>query len=165
MAKKRSLSWDEQLALLRQRKLAIADEGTCKAFLAAENYYRFAGYARYFQKAPHDDDNDFLPGVTFDQIRALYDADEELRKILSGHLAYAEILLRSHTAYVIAHAYGPRGRYLDSSFYSNTPNMAPTVESLFRDIRRSKEQHILRFSTSNENELFAELPIWSAVDA
>ncbi len=68
---KPSLSWDEQVVLMVERGLAVADEFVCAGFLAATNYYRFSGYARYFQKAPHLGDDDFRPGITFDEIRAV----------------------------------------------------------------------------------------------
>ncbi|MCS5497270.1 Abi family protein [Cnuibacter physcomitrellae] len=123
------------------------------------------GYARYFQKTPHVGDDDFVPGVTFDRIRAIYDADEELRDALSRRLGQAETLLRSHTAYVIAHAYGPYGRYLHRDFYTDMPNAEPTADALLRDVRRSKERHILRFTAGSGLQPFAQLPVWSAVEA
>ncbi len=53
------------------------------------------------------------PGTAFDEIRAIYDADEALRSALAQELARAEVLLRTHTAYVIANHHGPCGRYLE----------------------------------------------------
>jgi abortive infection bacteriophage resistance protein len=104
---KPSLSWDEQVALLMGRGLAVRDEAACARFLAATNYYRFSGYARYFQKAPHLGDDDFRPGISFEEIRMVYDADESLRTALVQPLARVELMLRSHVARVIADEHGP----------------------------------------------------------
>ena len=163
---KPSLSWDAQVDLLVKRGLTVGDRNACAAFLAAHNYYRFSGYMRYFQKAPHRGDNSFEPGTTFDDIRAIYDADEALRSVLSQHLGRAEVLLRTHTAHVIANDHGPCGRYLEDDFYTDAANSEPTVESCLKDIERSRERHILRYTTaSGGTPDYTSLPVWSAVEA
>lgn len=155
---KKSLSWDEQVALLVRRGLAIKDESACAQFLAVHNYYRFSGYMRYFQKAPHLGENGFNSGATFEEIRDIYDADESLRLALVLHLAKAEVLLRTHTAHVIAHGHGPCGKYLEADFYVHASG-EHTLDACLRDITRSKERHILRYTGTND-----ELPVWSAVE-
>ncbi|MBE5488569.1 hypothetical protein E3G71_001070 [Mycobacteroides abscessus] len=163
---KPSLSWEAQVALLVERGLTIADTDGCAAFLAAHNYYRFSGYMRYFQQAPHEGNNSFQPGITFEEIRDVYDADEALRLALMPRLARVEVLLRTHTAYVIANDHGPRGKYLEEDFYTDIGDAEPTVESCLRDIERSKEHHILRYVTTDNGVVnFAELPVWSAVES
>lgn len=163
---KPSLSWDEQVALLAQRGLTVSDRPACAAFLAANNYYRFSGYARYFQLAPHLGYDAFKPDTSFDEIRGIYEADEALRASLVQPLARAELLLRTHTSYVIAKGYGPCGRYLEEDFYTDVGNGEPTVESCLRDIERSKERHILRYRVAEGGTPdFSKLPVWSAVEA
>lgn len=163
---KPSLSWGEQVALLVGRGLLVGDEDACAAFLAAHNYYRFSGYMRYFQKAPQRGENDFQPGTAFDDIRAIYDADEALRLVLTHRLGRAEVLLRTHTAHVIANEHGPSGRYLEEDFYTDAPSAEPTVESCLKDIERSRERHILRYTTAGGGTPdFTALPVWSAVEA
>lgn len=46
------LSWDQQVSLLQERGLVVHDAAACEKYLSAVNYYRFMGYARYFQRAP-----------------------------------------------------------------------------------------------------------------
>lgn len=163
---KPSLSWEQQVALLVDRGLAVPDAAKCQAFLAANNYYRFSGYARYFQVAPHDGDDSFRPGTTFDEIRQVYEADEALRAELAKPLACAELLLRTHTAYVIGRAHGPCGRYLEEDFYTDVGDAEPTVDACLRDLARSKERHILHFRNTDGGVLsFGDLPVWSAVEA
>lgn len=163
---KPSLSCAEQVALMAGRGLAIADREDCVRFLTANNYYRFSGYTRYFQKAPHYGDDAFRAGSTFETIRDVYLADEALRAALVLPLARAEVLLRTHTARVIADQHGPAGRYLEEDFYVATGSGESMVEVLLRDIERSKERHILHFKSARGSEAdFSELPIWSAVEA
>jgi abortive infection bacteriophage resistance protein len=163
---KPSLSWDEQAKLLARRGLAVGDEDACATFLAANNYYRFSGYMRYFQQAPHLGNDAFRPGTAFEEIRAIYEADEALRSALGPQLARAEVLFRTHVAHVIADNHGPCGRYLEEAFYTDVGTGEPTVESCLCDIERSKERHILRYITTDRGSPnFSGLPVWSAVEA
>ncbi len=163
---KPSLSWDEQVALLDNRGLTIPDKAECAQFLAATNYYRFSGYARYFQRPPHLGDDDFRQGSSFDEIRAIYDADEALRARLVIPLARVELVLRSHVARVIADNHGAYGRYLDEDFYTEIGDRKSTVEFCLRDIDRSKDRHILRYREAGIDRAdYSKLPVWSAVEA
>lgn len=163
---KPSLAWDEQVGLMVRRGLAVGDESACAHFLAATNYYRFSGYARYFQKGPHLGDNDFRPGITFDEIRAVYDADEALRSALVRPLAQVELMLRSHVARVIADEHGAYGGYLEEGFYTDVGGREPTVESCLRDIERSRDRHILHYRDDGGGRAdYSKLPVWSAVEA
>jgi abortive infection bacteriophage resistance protein len=163
---KPSLLVPDQVALLASRGLVIADRVACAAFLESNNYYRFSGYARYFQQAPHRGDDAFHPGVTFEHVKGVYAADEALRSSLVSPLAQTEILLRTHVARVIAETCGPYGRYLEQSFYTDVGQGEPTVESCLRDIERSRERHILRFrGGAGTTPDLGSLPVWSAVEA
>lgn len=162
---KPSLSWDSQVDLLVRRGLVVNDRRTCAEFLAANNYYRFSGYMRYFQTAPHHGDNRFQPGTCFADIRAIYDADRALRTLLSQQLAQVELLLRTHTAHAIANLHGPCGRYLEADYYTDAAKSQLTVESCLKDIERSRERHILRYKAAGDTSDFTSLPVWSAVEA
>jgi len=163
---KPSLSLEQQTALLRSRGLIIPDEAECRAFLSAHSYYRLSGWARYFQIAPHVGDDSFRPGTGFDDIRRVYEADEALRARLVAPLARAELVLRTHVARVIGDRHGPRGRYLEQDFYTDVGDAEPTVTACLRDVGRSKERHILHFKSGTGNDAhFADLPVWSAVEA
>ncbi|MGO4604665.1 Abi family protein [Terrabacter sp. 2YAF2] len=163
---KPSLSVAEQVDLLGRRGLVIEDDAACSAFLAAHNYYRFSGYARYFQRAPHLGDNSFESGSTFADIRAIYEADEDLRTRLVRPLARVELLLRAYTARIIADVHGPCGRYLEEDFYTDVGGGERTLASCLRDIERSKERHILRFRTTDSGSVdFRDLPVWSGIEA
>ncbi|MFI8358815.1 Abi family protein [Streptomyces sp. NPDC085612] len=163
---KPSLSVGEQVALLARRGLVIDDEAVCAAFFGSNNYYRFSGYARYFQRAPHMGDDTFTSGTTFAEIRHIYEADEALRTALSQPLARVELLLRTHVARVIADEHGPYSSFLEESFYTDVGKVEPTVESCLRDIDRSKDRHILRYrGTEGDRVDYSKLPVWSAVEA
>lgn len=162
------LDWDAQVSLLRSRGLVIDDEQQCRAFLMGNNYYRFSGYARYFQKSPEYDDNDFEKGTTFTTIKNIYEADEALRPMLLRRLSQVEVMLRSHTAYVIGREYGPYNRYLDADFYVEGRNGENVANKCTEDIGRSKERFIQHFCSSNASnggpKKYRGVPIWAAVE-
>lgn len=163
---KPSLSVEAQVGLLNRRGLLIEDYGECEAFLSATNYYRFSGYMRYFQRAPHRGDNSFQSGTTFAQIRDIYHADEALRTALTAPLSQVELLLRTHVARVIADDHGPYGDYLEQKFYTDVGDREPTVEACLREIDRSKDRHILRYKVNADGRPdYTKLPVWSAVEA
>lgn len=162
---KPSLSVQEQLELLKSRGLMIDDETTCRQLLATDSYYRFSGYARYFQEAPHDGNDSFREGTSFKTILDIYQADAAIRHRLSRQLTAVELMLRTKVAKVIAEEYSPYGNYLEDSFYLDTSDRV--VESCLRDISRSREPYILRYKEeqSSNGEMYSTLPIWSAVQA
>ena len=164
------MNWDEQVDLLISRGLIVEDRNECISFLKSRNYYRFSGYARYFQQAPHADNNQFLPGVSFESIQKIYDVDTSFRtklgRQLARALARAEILLRTHTAYVIARDNSPYRVYLEESFYREAENHESTAEYCLHDLQRSKERCIRHFVLDVDGqESFGALPIWAAVEA
>ncbi len=124
------LSWQKQVKLMSDRGLVIEDEAECIRFLTTVNYYRFSGYARYFQIAPHEDNNDFCPGTSFNKIREIYYADEELRTNLLKPLSCVELMLRSHVAHIIGKEYGPYHSYLEEDFYVEAYSAFPNMASL-----------------------------------
>lgn len=162
------LDWDAQVSLLRGRGLVIDDEKQCRAFLMGNNYYRFSGYTRYFQKSPEYDDNDFVKGTTFATIKDIYEADEALRPILLRRLSHVEVMLRSHTAYVIEREYGPYNKYLDPAFYVDIADQENVASQCIKDIGRSKERFIQHFCVSDALSDGAMdcsgIPIWAAVE-
>jgi abortive infection bacteriophage resistance protein len=163
---KPSLSVSEQIALLASRGLILDDVPSVTQFLTANNYYRFSGYARSFQHAPHRGDDRFLSGTTFEEIRAVYDADEALRASLTRSLATVELLLRTHFARAVADDHGPYHRFLERSFYTDVGPGEPTAVVCVRDILRSRDRHILRYRDQDGDRVdLQRLPVWSAVEA
>ena len=87
---------DEMSSLLVQRRgLVCSSIDELKNFLERVNYYRFSGYAREFQHAPKYGDNNFMDGVSFQQIVNLMEMDSKLRHLLLEQLGIIEIAIKS----------------------------------------------------------------------
>ncbi|WP_235510761.1 Abi family protein [Curtobacterium sp. Leaf261] len=156
----------EQIALLASRGLIVDDVPVARDFLRVNNYYRFSGYARPFQNAPHLGDDSFRLGTTFHQVSDVYDADDRLRSSLVQSLTRVELMLRTHFARVVADDHGPYRSFLEQRFYTDVGPGEPTAAGCVRDVLRSRDRHILRHRDLDAGAAgLARLPVWSAVEA
>lgn len=72
----------EQIAILKQRKMAFPDENFAKKVLSYENYYYVVnGYKEPFINSTNPEDS-YKPGTTFNELVALYSFDRRLRELL-----------------------------------------------------------------------------------
>ena len=120
MIKKDFKTLNEQLDILRDKKLIITDEEYTKNVLLRENYFFINGYRHLFVK---NDDREFLPGVRFEELYSLFLFDRSLRNIIFKYLLVIENNLKSITSYVLSRKYGYREKdYLKSKNFSNKPD-------------------------------------------
>lgn len=149
---------DEQIEILQNRKLFIDDEYQAKRILEKTNYYRLRGYYIHLQVK---DSNDFKHGVSFTEIAALHDFDNELRALLLKLLLDIEINARARIAYAIAHAWGTMG-YRDFSNYD--PSLKDKFDELMGRIDSDLENSRERFIDNYNKNYGGQFPIWVAVE-
>ena len=169
---------DEMSSLLVQRRgLVCSSIDELKNFLERVNYYRFSGYAREFQHAPKYGDNNFMDGVSFQQIVNLMEMDSKLRHLLLEQLGIIEIAIRAKIAYEYGHDYGNTAYYLDIDNYNegNNPSVDrpfSIVQGILSDLERDKSRMLGRYADSSiiSNDFdskckrYRNVPIWVAVE-
>lgn len=169
---------DEMSNLLVQRRgLVCSSIDELKNFLERVNYYRFSGYAREFQHAPKYGDNNFMDGVSFQQIVNLMEMDSKLRHLLLEQLGIIEIAIRAKIAYEYGHDYGNTAYYLDIDNYNegNNPSVdrpSSIVQGILSDLERDKSRMLSRYADSSiiSNDFdskckrYRNVPIWVAVE-
>jgi abortive infection bacteriophage resistance protein len=162
------LRFDEQADLLSTRNLAIGDLSDCTSFLSRVNYYRFSGYARYFQRDPAYGDNDFLPEAAFADIRSIYELDHELRTMCMSALSLVETCLRTQFAYVFSELASPYEDLFDEASFVDSSSDSPVSESILRDLDRSREPYVEHFRVTNSLNprlaTYPKMPVWAAVE-
>lgn len=90
---------DQQIALLRDRGLVVADDAIARLHLENINYFRLSGYSRYFA-APDDPKVErFRPDTSFDDLIALYVFDRRMRALLLEALERIEVSIKGSIAY------------------------------------------------------------------
>jgi abortive infection bacteriophage resistance protein len=101
---KQALTFKDQIALLKNRGLTIADEAKAEAYLQEISYYRLSAYFLPYQKVK----DQFNTTTNFEQIIATYSFDRELRLLLFDCIERIEVAIRTQFIYAM------------STFYSNS---------------------------------------------
>lgn len=149
---------EEQIAILKSRKLEIPDEDLdmVKEFLLWNNYYRISGYSLTLRN--HDL---FYEGTTFRNIMDIYSFDCRLRHILLTYLEKVEVSIKSVFAYEFSKQYGGTG-YLDSKNFTNSLEFMRIIGkgNLQKEKNLSDEAYIQHYVI----DLKEEMPLWAYVD-
>ena len=147
---------DEQLVILKERGLTIADENEAKLFLQKNNYYRVSGYSLTLR-----DHDEFYHGVTFRNIIDIYYFDHSFRMLLLDFLEKIEVMIKSVYAYEFSKQYGPFG-YLDESNFTD----AKKFEDISEKIKKQTLQHLKdeAFLKHFVKELREPIPCWAIVE-
>ena len=167
------LSYEQQVELLGRRGMRIDDEASAAEFLARVNYYRFSGYFRHWQHDPARGDNQFFKGASFETIRALYDAEQELVAVCDELLHPLEVLLRTRFAYAYGCRVGVTGMFAHGEGFTQSPHPdAERVEEhALSNLDRSKEAFVAHYRDEIKQghtykpEAYDRMPIWVAVEA
>jgi abortive infection bacteriophage resistance protein len=150
-------SHQAQVSLLQQRGLVIGDPAVAASFLSHINYYRFSGYCLAFEEARHR----FVPGVTFEHVRAAYEFDRVLRDLVTEALEVVELDLRSTIAYHFGRQHGAFG-HTDSARFFHRFRHHQWLDKLHEEACRSSEVFIAHFKAAYIE--FPDLPIWMATE-
>jgi len=89
-----ALDVTQQLNLLREKGLIIADEKLAHHWLSHVSYFRFKQYSYKFKDYQKKEGN-YLPDITFEMIRDLYIFDRKLKMILFEAIEGIEIAIKT----------------------------------------------------------------------
>ena len=122
-------TYDEQIGKLLEKGLMAPDVPAAKEKLAALSYFTLvSGY-----KEPLRDPSTrrYKPGVSFDDIVALYDFDDDLRDLFERAINRVELKLKSALSYAFCERRGAaQSAYLDQSNYTPRRKKAKAVAKL-----------------------------------
>lgn len=156
--------------LLVARGLSIPTREDAANFLKRQNYYRFSGYARYFQNAPSNGDPRFKPDAHWDDIVEIYNTDIAVRALLLRGIQAAEIAARAAFALSEGALHSPYEEYLEPTAYKvpKLPSVKATNELIISELRRSKEPYLAKYrrdASDEGREWIYDVPVWAAVEA
>ncbi|MBL8616227.1 MAG: Abi family protein [Deltaproteobacteria bacterium] len=155
---KPSLSFDQQVALLRSRGMG-GDPTVIRRRLEAVNYYRLSAYWSTFRAQGGDQ---FIDGTTIDVVWARYTFDRELRLLVMDALERVEVAIRTRLAYAHAQAGGPFGYITGPTAITER---GKTGQEVFLDrvdkalAANRKEPFVLHF-TQTYGDKHLRPPIW-----
>lgn len=136
---KPALTFDQQLDLLRERGLAVADPARASHWLSKVSYYRLSAYF-----LPFKDGDRFRPGVEFDQVAGLYIFDRKLRLLALDAIERVEVAIRTAITYGIGHVHGPFGHTVATNFAPEFDH-AKFMAELEAEEQRAKETFVSHF--------------------
>lgn len=161
-------SWSDQLRTLESRGLVVTDRPAAEAFLSHVNYYRLSGYCLALEQSRHV----FIPGTTFEQVKAVYDFDRVLRDLVTDALELIEVDARTAIAYHFGQHYGAFGHTQPANFFTPPPSRhrprpnafshTPWLDGVRREAERSKEQFVGHYRQTYTG--FPDLPVWMATE-
>lgn len=145
-------SIEEQIALLRSRKLKFSDEGKAKKLLKECQYYRIMAY-RYPFVLPENKDK-FKDNVDFENIWDLYIFDRRLRFLVIDAIERIEVSLRSRWSHVLAEKYGVLA-YQVNAIFDNQMIRRTLARIIFENVQSSDQPCITHYLSKNQ-----KIPIW-----
>lgn len=149
--------FSDQIDLLEQRGLIIADKPKAIEFLEYVNYYRLSGYMLPFELSRHV----FYHGTTFDQVKNLYLFDRNLRNLVMEALAVIEVFTRTKFSSFLGDMGGPFA-HLNGNHFDSTVKYQDWYNRVIPEIKRSQEAFVRHFKTKYCE--WPDLPIWVTVD-
>ena len=154
---------DEQIDILKNKRLDIGDVDYTKNVLLRENYFFLNGYRHLFM----DPSNTklFLEGTRFEELYALFLFDRTLRNIMFKYILVIENNLKSIISYVLSKKYGYKEKeYLKAKNFSPDPDKQKQISDLLnkmkRQIRVNGSQHS---ATLHYSSNYGYIPLWILV--
>jgi abortive infection bacteriophage resistance protein len=140
---KQALSISEQINLLRNRGLIIADESRAAKFLGEVSYFRFVQYLRPMEadKVTHQ----FKQNSRFDDAVGLYEFDSELRDLMFRAVQRIEIALRTKIIHEFSMEHGPFW-FFNIALADDERKFIENMNAVDRELSRSKEDFIKEHS-------------------
>ena len=153
---------DEQVQILKDKNLIVEDIEYTKDILLRENYFFLMGYRPLFMKHM---ESKFLPGVTFDELYALFTFDRNFRNIILKNILVIENQLKSIISYQLSKKYGYKEKdYLNPKNFTQDREKSRRVKDLIDKMKRQ-----IRINASTHNATmhyttkYGYIPMWVLV--
>jgi abortive infection bacteriophage resistance protein len=156
---KKAIICTEQIERLKKRGLEIPDVSLAEHILSHNSYYRLSAYR--FPFTPAGSPDSFKPGVTFEDIWALYSFDGHLRSLVFEAVGMLEVSVRSRWALEVGVRYDPFA-YERPSVHTDPVLHAKSMETLDSELRRSKGEPFLAHFAKGYGTL--RPPIWMIIE-
>ncbi|MDJ0836497.1 MAG: Abi family protein [Acidobacteriota bacterium] len=148
---KPAISIQDQLALLEQRGLIVADRERAAFYLNFIGYYRLSGYFYPFQeKSKGVASEQFLPDTHFDTVLSLYIFDRELRLLVMDALERIEVAVRVRINQVMSMQDGPHW-YMNPSRFTDAFQESG-YEQILEDIKVASGYYKPKRSKPNKSD-------------
>lgn len=165
------LPYAQQVDLLIERGMAIADRQQAERQLATLNYYRLSGYwhsMRQIDPETRKSLNTFRPGSSFELTVELYRFDERLRQVVFADLSSIELAMRALIGYRLG-AIDPLIHLDSGKLGAPARQRRGKTASTHHEIWLAKYENAVKnsqeeFVKHHREQYGGQLPIWVAVE-
>ena len=154
-----ALTLEQQIALLRERKLVIANEEYAIHTLQNIGFYRLALHYRILQQEPQK--HEFIEGKTFEDAITLYNLDRELRMFLFNAIEMIEVGFKARINNTMSVTHGPWW-FEDDTLFKNREHYHEAVEDIDNETKRSNEEFVKSHFVKYSNP--SRLPSWKLLE-
>lgn len=163
---------DEQIELLKERKLSFDNVAEAKSLLLNNNYYNVInGYKDLFLEKRNPEM--YKKGTKFDEVFALYEFDRQLRNVFLEYILKIENSLRALIAYYFSKSYG-NDNYLKldnfetykqtSATYAKKQKQSKFIQNLIGNINKSIAQNMDNEYICHYMTNYGFVPLWVLVN-
>lgn len=161
-------TFNQQLTILRQRRMIVPTDGTPKRFLEQENYYNVInGYKDLFLEKDANgvplDPEEYQTNTHFKELKALFLFDRELRFLFLKYILIFENSFKTVFSHEFSRKYPKANSYLElQNYVDNSPkNVLKQVSILTKTIHDQvdKEGAIKHYI-----ETYGAVPLWVLVN-
>jgi abortive infection bacteriophage resistance protein len=148
---KRATNIDQQIALLQDRGMLIADVKHAKEVLLSVGYYRMGFYWFAFEinkNLRSKRDHKFRKDATWEKAEALYRFDDKFRNIISFYIQIIETDLRTFTTYTVSNFYKDDPYWFANPDVMTKKYMTEELQDMVLSVGRNDviKRHIEKYS-------------------
>ncbi len=139
------LSLSEQVGKLESKGMLFDDRKEALKFLYNVSYYRLRAYIYPFQDNTEEGEHIFLrEDIRFDDIKALYTFDRDLRSLVFNSIACIEVSVRTRMTQIYSESTSKGHWFLDKDMYRCDYDML--IGNIADDVKRSNEDFIKHYN-------------------
>jgi len=152
---------EEQIDILKERKLIINEEKAKEIFRDNNYYYLINGYKDLFLDKNSEEEK-YIEGATLEEIFALYKFDSEIRSAFLKYILKIERRMDTYIAYEFSKQYGQQNYLVGTSFNNSSKINDLRIKSLIADINSNISTQVRNGNKMLSHYLtqYGYIPLW-----
>jgi abortive infection bacteriophage resistance protein len=154
----------DQVRLMQQRGLVVADPARAEHYLGNIGYYRLSAYSLPYElPTPTGQPRQhlFRPGTTFEQILSLYVFDRKLRLLVIEAIERVEVSVRTRWAHAMAIRHGAHA-HMHAPLFKSPWDHTKDLARVAAEIDNSKEAFVQHYRATYDEPFLP--PTWAVVE-
>ena len=139
----------EQVGILQQRGMLVADSAHAMEFLDYCSYYRFCGYALHFERLTNTGErtHSYKPGTTFEAVERIYHFDAALRRLMFHYTTLIEVNFRASFSNISAQFYNDAHWFMNPVRFLDSDKHTEFLQLCQQEVKRSREIFITSYKS------------------